>query len=345
MKSHLGAAALFTLLSIVFARGGHAQTDAAPNSQPNPYRTIENFLQLPEGRKMGSTSSIGFDSNGNIWVADRCAANSCAGSDLAPVMKFDRSGKFLASFGAGMFVFPHYLLVDRDGDIWIVDGQGRNGKGQQVFKFSPEGKVLLTLGKAGVGGDANDEFNQPSAVAIGRNGDIFVADGHTGANTNARIVKFTKDGKFVKTWGKKGTAPGEFDCPHALAFDSQGRLFVADRGNSRIQIFTQDGEFIAQWTQFSRPSGIYIDKNDVLYVSDSESREREGYGNHPGWKRGIRVGSAKDGTVVAFIPNPDPNPDASATSGAEGIAADTSGAIYGAEVGEKDVKKYVRAGK
>ncbi len=299
-------------------------------------------MQLPAGRPMGSTSSIDFDRNGNIWVADRCGVNSCAGSDLAPVMEFDKSGKFLTSFGAGMFIFPHYLKIDSDGNIWVVDGQGRDGKGQQVFKFSREGKVLMTLGKAGKGGEGLDEFNQPSAVAFGRNGDIFVADGHTGNNTNARIMKFNKDGKFLKTWGKKGTAPGEFDCPHALALDSQGRLFVADRGNNRIQIFTQDGEFLAQWTQFSRPSGIYIDKNDVLYVSDSESRERPGYGNHPGWKRGIRVGSAKDGTVTAFIPDANPNPEDSATSGAEGIAADSSGAIYGADVGERDVKKYVK---
>ena len=314
-----------------------------PNSQPNPYRAIDNFLQLPAGRTMGSTSSIDFDRDGNIWIADRCGANSCAGSDLAPVMKFDKSGKFLTSFGAGMFIFPHYLKVDNDGNIWIVDGQGRDGKGQQVFKFSPEGKVLLTLGKAGQGGDALDQFNQPSAVAIGRNGDIFVADGHTGNSTNARMMKFTKDGKFIKTWGKKGTGPGDFDCPHALAIDSQGRLFVADRGNSRIQIFTQDGEFLAQWKQFSRPSGIFIDKHDVLYVSDSESRERQGYGNHPGWKRGIRVGSAKDGTVTAFIPDAEPNPENSATSGGEGIAADASGAIYSAEVGERAVKKFVKA--
>jgi DNA-binding beta-propeller fold protein YncE len=290
---------------------------------------------------MGSTSAIDIDRAGNIWVADRCGANTCVNSTLAPIMKFDASGKLLASFGAGMFVFPHGITIDRDGNVWVSDGQGRNGKGHQVFKFSPDGKVLMTLGKAGEAGNGPDTFNQPSAVAIGRNGDIFVADGH-GGDTNARIVKFTKDGKFIKTWGKKGAGPGEFDAPHALAFDSKGRLFVADRGNSRIQIFDQDGAFIDQWTQFSRPSGLYIDRNDVIYVSDSESREKAGYGNHPGWKRGIRVGSAKDGSVASFIPNPDPNPDASATSGAEGVVADASGAIYGAEVGEKDVKKYVK---
>jgi streptogramin lyase len=240
-----------------------------------------------------------------------------------------------------MFVFPHGITVDREGSVWVTDGQGANGIGHQVFKFSPEGKVLLTLGKAGVAGDGPDTFNQPSAVAIAPNGDIFVADGH-GRNSNTRIVKFTKDGKFIKAWGKRGNAPGEFDTPHAVAFDSKGRLFVGDRWNNRIQIFDQDGNFLDQWTQFSRPSGIYIDKNDVIYVSDSESRAKEGYGHHPGWKRGIRVGSAKDGIVTAFIPDTFADPESTATSGSEGIAADANGVIYGAEVEQKDLKKYIR---
>lgn len=218
----------------------------------------------------------------------------------------------------------------------MTDGQGKDGKGHQVFKFSPEGKVLMTLGKAGVAGDGPDTFNQPSDVAIAPNGDIFVADGH-GGSSNARIVKFSKDGKFIKTWGKKGTAPGEFDTPHALAFDSKGRLFVGDRANNRIQIFDQDGNFLEQWKQFSRPSGIYIDKNDVIYVADSESNANR----HPGWRRGIRVGSAKDGSVTAFIPDSNPHPPA-ATSAAEGVAADAAGNVYGAEVGPKDLKKYVK---
>jgi sugar lactone lactonase YvrE len=174
-------------------------------------------------------------------------------------------------------------------------------------------------------------------VIVAANGDIFVADGH-GGNTNARIVKFSKDGKFIKTWGKKGTAPGDFDTPHALAFDSKGRLFVGDRANNRIQIFDQDGKFLDQWTQFSRPSGLYIDKNDVLYVADSESNTAR----HPGWKRGIRVGSAKDGSVQAFIPDPEPDPDRATTSAAEGVAADAQGVIYGAEVGPKGLKRYVK---
>jgi len=316
----------------------YAQAEAAPtNSLPNPYRTIENWAKLPEGRTWGSTAGVSVDRHNNIWVAERCGANTCAGSDLAPILEFDTSGKLLKSFGGGMFLFPHGITVDKDGNIWVTDGQGANGKGQQIFKFNPDGKVLMTLGKAGVAGDGPDTFNMPSAVAIASNGDIFVADGH-GGNSNNRIVKFTKEGKFIKTWGKKGTGPGEFDIPHCLAFDSKGRLFVGDRNNNRIQIFDQDGNFIEEWKQFSRPSGISIDKNQLIYVADSESESVSK--NHNGWKRGIRIGNVKDGSVAAFIP--DPVEVATGTSAAEGVAVDLNGTIYGAEVGPKDLKKYIK---
>jgi DNA-binding beta-propeller fold protein YncE len=314
---------------------GHAQPADSP---PNPYQTVENWAKMPEGRAWGSTSAVEIDPDGkSVWIAERCGANTCAGSSLPVILKFDASGKLVTSFGAGMFLFPHGIHVDRDGNVWVTDARGQEGKGHQVFKFSPEGKVLLTLGKAGVTGEGPDTFNQPSDVAVAKSGEIFVADGHD-ANTNARIVKFSKDGKFIKAWGKRGSGPGEFDTPHGLAFDSQGRLFVADRGNSRIQIFDQDGKFLAEWKQFSRLSGIYIDKNDVLYGADSESNAQR----NPGWKRGIRIGSAKDGTVTAFIPDPEPDPDKSPTSGAEGVAADAQGNVYGAEVGPRGLKRYVK---
>jgi streptogramin lyase len=246
-------------------------------------------------------------------------------------------GKLVTHFGAGMLLFPHGLHVDPDGNVWVTDGLGKDGKGQQVFKFSPDGKVLMRLGQAGVAGSGLDQFNAPSAVVVAPNGDVFVADGH-GGNTNARIMKFTRDGKLIKTWGHKGSGNGELDIPHALAMDSRGRLFVADRGNNRIQIFDQDGNYLDQWAQFSRPSGLYIDKNDVIYVADSESESVSK--NHDGWKRGIRVGSARDGSVTAFIP--DPVEKATTTSAAEGVTADAMGNIYGAEVGPKRLMKYVK---
>jgi sugar lactone lactonase YvrE len=326
----------FGSLATALAASLFAQ-DGTPNSRPNPYRTVQGWFQLGEGRTMGSTSAVDIDSQGHIWVAERCGVNSCAGSSLAPVLEFESSGRLLRSWGAGMFIFPHGIAIDKEGNIWITDGQGRDGKGHQVFKFSPEGKVLLTLGKAGVAGDGPDTFNQPNDVAIAPNGDIFVSDGHTAGMGNARVVKFSPDGKFLKQWGKHGSGPGEFEVPHTLAFDSRGRLFVGDRANNRIQIFDQNGNFLAQWKQFGRPSGIYIDANDVIYVADSESAER----NNPGFKRGIRIGSAKDGSVTAFIP--DPSPGSAGTSAAEGVAADRQGNVYGAEVGPKDVKKYVKS--
>ena len=289
---------------------------------------------------MGSTSAVWVAPSGHIWVAERCGANTCNGSNVAPVLEFDPAGKLVSSFGAGMFVFPHGIWMEKDGSIWITDGQGKDGKGQQVFHFSPSGKVLMTLGKAGEAGDGPDTFNQPNAVAVAPNGDIFVSDGHSVGRGNARVIKFTKDGKFIKQWGGHGAEPGKFEMPHCLAFDSKGRLFVGDRGNNRIQIFTQDGEFLTEWKQFSRPSGIYIDSKDILYVTDSESTEKDGYGHNPGFKRGIRIGSAKDGTVTAYIP--DPSPGTAVTSAAEGVAASADGTVYGAEVGPKDVKRYVR---
>ncbi|HYA16783.1 MAG TPA: peptidyl-alpha-hydroxyglycine alpha-amidating lyase family protein [Bryobacteraceae bacterium] len=327
--------------------------DSAPNSQPNPYHEVANWAQL--GRPWGSTSAVDVDREGHIWVAERCGANSCAGSNLNPMLEFDKSGKLLRSFGAGLFLQPHGIAVDREGNVWVTDDQGAPGKGHQVFKFSPEGKVLLTLGKAGVAGNEPGIFNQPTDVAIAPNGDIFVADGHVevktkpngelyvengpGPNPNARISKFSKDGKFITSWGVKGSKPGQLDGPHGLAFDSRGRLFVADRTNSRIEIFDQNGRFLAEWKQFSRPSGIFIDANDRLYATDSESMDDPGYGHNPGWKRGIRVGSAKDGSVTAFIPDPHP---VGLTSGAEGVAADADGNIYAAEVGPRMLRKYAK---
>jgi streptogramin lyase len=192
------------------------------------------------------------------------------------------------SFGAGLLLFPHGLHVDREGNVWVTDGLGKDGKGHQVFKFNPDGKLLLTLGTAGVAGAGPDEFNAPSAVVVAPNGDIFVGDGH-GRETNARIVKFSRDGKFIKTWGRKGAGPGEFDTPHALAMDSRGRLFVGDRNNNRIQVFDQDGNFLHQWTQFSRPSGLFIDRNDVIYVADSESESVA---------RNMTAGSAGSGSAA-----------------------------------------------
>jgi sugar lactone lactonase YvrE len=258
---------------------------------------------------------------------------------LNPIEKFDASGKFVRGFGEGMFIHPHGLHVDRDGNIWVTDDRGANGRGHQVLKFSPEGKALMTLGRPGVAGNGPDTFNAPTDVAVAPNGDIFVSDGH-GGNTNARIVKFSADGKFIKAFGRRGSGPGEFALNHSLAFDSAGRLFVADRANNRIEIFDQDGNFIAAWRQFGRPSGIYIDAKDTLYATDSESNQNL----NPGFKRGVRIGSARDGKVTAFIPDPLPARDGSGpgnSSWGEGVTADADGNVYVGMNATKTVEKYV----
>jgi sugar lactone lactonase YvrE len=207
-----------------------------------------------------------------------------------------------------------------------------------VFKFSPDGKVLMTLGTRG-GARQPRYFYQPNDVLVAPNGDIYVAEGHSDAETaNARILKFDSTGKFLREWGHRGEGAAGLLQPHALAMDSRGRLFVGDRSNNRILILDQNFNQLAEWYQFSRPSGIYIDAQDMIYVADSESGSVEP--KHKDWRRGIRIGSARDGRVVAFIPDPAQNPPS--TSSAEGVAADARGNIYGAEVGQKALKRYVR---
>jgi DNA-binding beta-propeller fold protein YncE len=395
------------LAAAVSAGVGTLAQDAAwmkatpTNDLPNPYTTIEGFFKLPAGREWGSTSAVDVSPDGKIvWVGERCgmppaeqrkpgvdrSLNSCwdAASGkmlpLDPVLKFDAaSGKLLGSFGAGMFVFPHGIHVDRDGNVWLTDGQDnlpRAGRGapadapmpttvvgHQVVKFSPEGKVLLTLGKAGGNrpGQPADpaSFYQPNDVITYPNGDILVAEGHGGAN--ARLIKFDRTGKFLMEYGKRGSAlEGEFDQPHGLAFDSKGRLFVADRSNNRIQILDANTfKTLDTWYQFSRLSGIAIDRNDNLYGADSESGSVSP--PHHMWKRGMRIGSARDGKVTALIPDPsgegvtysttdgkivgrkaDGSPAPGGTLAAEGVAVDQAGNIYGAEVGPHKVQKYVR---
>lgn len=311
---------------------------------PNPYLRSETaFGNLPEGRAWGAGSAIHYAGHNTLWLADRCGGNRGPGScedsaDVDPIMLMDTDGNILKSFGAGLFVWPHGMYVDSDGNVWVTDGAiAREGrKGNQVHKFSPEGELLMSLGIAGVEGTGHYFFNAPNDVLVAPNGDVFISDGHRAGPGN-RIVKYNSDGEYLLEWGHVGSEDGEFRVPHALAMDSQGRLFVADRANSRIQIFTQEGEHIANWTQFGRPSDVYIDKNDTLYVADSESNT--GNDRNPGWERGIRVGSARDGFVTAFIPDPVTEP-AGTTSHAEGVTVDEQGNVYGAEVAEASMRKF-----
>jgi len=302
---------------------------------PNPYREDPHWATIPDGVKpatiVGAGSIVGADpaANGDVWVLRR--------SD-PPILRLDRSGKVVKSFGDRLFVQAHGLTVDRDGNVWVTDAQFKDGKGNQVFEFSPDGKVLMTLGKAGVAGGGTDVFSGACDVVVAANGDIFVADGHDDNVPINRIMKFSKDGTFIKAWGTRGSGPGEFNLPHSIAMDSRGRIFVADRGNNRIQIFDPDGRFIDQWKQFGRPSGVFIDKNDTIYVADSQSNSKL----NPGFARGIRIGSARDGTVTAMVPWVETDPEKSNNAGFENVGADVNGNVLGSEVTSQTLRRFVK---
>ena len=316
-------------------------SDLVERRLPNPNPTvILDWAPLPDGREWGSTAGIDIGPDGHVWAYDRCGGGLGAGCesnpDLDPIFKFDKdTGEILTSFGAGLFVTPHGFHVDSDGNVWVTDFAGNDAgtKGHQVIKFNPEGEVLLRLGEAGVAGSGPGQLNQPCDVITAPNGDIFVSDGHSGQGADpppgstGRILKFDSEGNFIKEWGEIGFRPGQFRTPHAMEFDSQGRLYVADRGNHRIQIFDQEGELLEIYTQYSRISGLFITADDTLYAIDSES----GVGNHPGWMTGVRIGPAGEDRLTGFVP-PHPH-DVRVLQGVagEGVAVDADGNVYAAE--------------
>ena len=329
----------------------HADVEAV-NNLPNPYETVRDWGTLPDGRRWGSVSAVNVDIDGrHIWAGDRCGVNSCAESDVDPIVKLDPDGNVVQSFGAGLITWPHGMDVDSEGNVWVADARAPNAgelertpdaprNGHQVVKFSPEGEVLMVLGTPGEAGDPPTHFTEPNDVLVAPDGSIFVGESHgaqfldePGPNAIGRITKWAPDGTFITSFGSWGYGDGQFRAPHSLAMDSQGRLFVADRGNRRIQIFDQDGTHLDTWYQFSRISGLFIDDNDVLYAIDSESDENY---NPGGWRKGLRIGSARTGEVLYFI-REHVSERASGMGGygsmGEGVTADAEGNIIAGEVG------------
>jgi sugar lactone lactonase YvrE len=309
-----------------------------PIGLENPYMTHPNWGILPQGRTWGRVSGVGVDPAGEtIWVFERCGGDNCIESDDPAVLHFSPHGELLGSFGADMFVRPHGMYVDGEGNVWVTDGRAARpeelaaapdaaNKGNQVVKFSPEGQILMVIGTPGVTGDPPAALNQPNDVIVAPNGEILISEGHSAEGPHGRISRFAADGTFIGTIGEFGSGPGQFATPHAMAFDSQGRLFVADRGNSRIQIFDQDYNFVAEWRQFGRPNDVFIDDDDTMFVLDSESGTEE----NPGMRRGIYIGSAQTGELTAFVPgHQTDNP--LGTIG-EGVTVDAAGNVFVGEV-------------
>jgi DNA-binding beta-propeller fold protein YncE len=359
----IGAGAILLVVVSVASRSGagtaSAQAKVAnpitgeglPNAAP---KVTRNWGQLPAGRTWGTSAGIDIDPiDGNIWAYERCGVGAAAGAGgggascdtnlVDPIFKFDRhSGAVLANFGKGLMVTPHGISVDRQGNVWIADFGGNQAgtKGHQVHKFSPKGEKLLSLGVAGKPGNVDGQFNQPNAVVVGPDGSIYVADGHDAQGmitakavdegikrgATSRISKFTADGKFIKSWGKIGVRHGEFRTPHALVFDSKGRLWVVDRGNHRIEIFDKDGTYLESRYIYGRTSGIFI-KGNTVYAIDSES----GPYNHPNWRDGVRIGPLDEDRVVGFIPPFEREDRVYQGTAGEGIAVDADGNVYAAE--------------
>ena len=331
------------------AMGNPITGEGLPNPAP---RVMANWAELPASREWGSTAGIDIDpTDGHVWAYERCASGSaggpginCQSNPVDPIFKFNRNtGEVIANFGAGIFVTPHGIHADDDGNVWVTDfaGNAEGTRGHQVHKFSPDGELLMSLGIAGQPGDGPGQLYQPNDVIVAPDGSIFVADGHSGqgmttnqaieegreSGLTGRILKYAPDGTFIMEWGRIGTLHGEFRTPHALEFDSQGRLWVADRGNHRLEIFDQDGNYLESRYMYGRISGLFITDDDVLYAIDSES----GVLQHENWSTGVRIGQVGRDHIEGFIP-PWPS-DARPYQGVagEGVAVDADGNVYAAE--------------
>jgi peptidylamidoglycolate lyase len=271
------------------------------------YQRVEHWGQLPAGTDWGVMTAVGVDASDNVYAFQRA-------EPVSKVMVFDAQGKYLKSWGENAFTYPHGLRVLLDGSVWLTDRQS-----QEIFRYDSNGKLLLTIGKKGVAGnnDSTDTFNGVSDVAMGANGDLFASDGE-GANT--RVVKMTKDGSYIKSWGTKGSGRGQLSTPHCIAMDSKGRVWVCDRGNKRLQIFDQQGQFVDQVTDVGTPVSIAFAKDDMVYVASGAPEHSV-----------TILGS--DRRVLERIEGFDTP---------HGIAVDSTGAIYVAESAGKAVLKYAR---
>jgi DNA-binding beta-propeller fold protein YncE len=374
LASGLGAAA--------FVVAAHAQIDREtlppkPPTLPNPYRLVPDWPTLPasmkgpRGQRWGEVIRVHVAPNGNVWVFHRCFNDKPSGDATClnrgdgnpPILEFNPAGQLLKSFGAGLFAHPHGFTVDTTGNLWATDTNdddtilgmaARNAQGvrmgHEVLKISPTGQVLMTIGTEGVAGTGPDRFDRPTGVAIAANGDIFVADGHApNKSRSARVVKYTPSGRFIKSWGRMGTEPGNFREPHDIFVGgSKGYVYVADRLNNRVQLFDQDGGFIAAWTQFGQPSSVYVDTHDNLYVGadfggGAPSQGRAGATTAPN-NRAIVIGNAITGELKYLIPDPgDLSAMTDSGTSASGIAADDQGNVYAADVGLNNLRKYLKS--
>lgn len=288
---------------------GVAQSLAAPAL---PYHVVENWAKLPPGWNFGECSGVSVDKSDNVWVFNR---------GPHPVVEFDSDGKMLQAWKEVPIVSSHGIRVGPDRNIWLVDVSGH-----KVLKMTPEGRVLMVIGGVGdkpTGQNSKDGFNRPTNLAFAPDGSFYVSDGYV----NSRVVHFNKDGDYIGQWGQKGKADGDFQLVHDVVFDSQGRLYVADRDNWRIQIFDGDGKFLGKWTDIGDPWGLdYFAKENAIYMSDGAN------------DRVIKL--SLDGKVLGTLGSHGRTPGKFFFP--HSIAVDSTGAIYVAEIRNWRVQKFIK---
>jgi DNA-binding beta-propeller fold protein YncE len=319
-------------------------TMASPATPPPPaddpvvteFDVVPSWPNRPERiNGKGWVAGLAIDAQDQVWFLRK-------GPD--PVQVYTAAGEFVRTWGQGQFIDPHGLRIDPEGNIWLADFSA-----QTVQKFTPEGKLLLTLGVRGEKGDDERHFNMPTDMAITPAGDIFVTDGYG----NRRVVHFTKDGTFVKTFGVAGTKPGQFVVPHAIVVDSRGVLYIADRNSGRIQLFTQEGKFLDQWSNVLMPWGLSITHDDRLWVCGSTPHWWFRHGQYPEYKDQIFMQFTTSGRVLQTwalslgdIGTDKDHPDTSRlepgqTVGAHCIAQDSQGNIYIGDIYGERAQKFV----
>ncbi len=302
----MGVRTLLPTTFLTFCLSLAATAAPAPGGIPD-YRPVKGWPQLPDDLPLGAVSAVATDAADRVYVFHR---------GKHPILVFDREGRYLRSWGDGQIQTPHGLRIDRAGHVWVTDIGNH-----LVRKFRADGKLLLTLGKKGEPGATPDRFNKPTDVAITPAGDVYVTDGYG----NARVVKFSPEGKFVREWGRKGTGPGEFNLPHAICLDDRGRVYVGDRENDRVQVFDPDGQFLAQWRQTGAPYGLFRTPAGRLFVADGRAhwvRVLDAHGKVLG-----RWGARGSAPGQFLVPH--------------GICVDGHGAVYVAEIDGRRVQKFV----
>jgi sugar lactone lactonase YvrE len=284
------------------------------------YVAVADPIPVPANVMMGASSSVAFDSKGHLFVLSRGAQ---------PLTEFDENGKFIRAFGDGLFTRSHGIRIDKDGNIWATDVGAHT-----VMKLSPQGQVLLTLGTKGKAGEWNEAagsrlFNEPNDIVIAANGDLFITQGHTpGAGKgDPRVLKFDKNGNFIKTWGGKGTEPGKFDVAHGIAIDAKGLLWVTDRENQRIQIFDQDGKYIREVKYAGLPCALDIGKQYIYMVNGFAGQV-------------LRMDL--DGKVLAAVGKPGAAGTVGEFGEAHFVAVSPKGEIYVADSVNRAVQKFVK---